>query len=367
VGKARALVAGNGVKKIDLYIGGTVLAATALAWLVVIVLDGLLVFLGEIGAIGRGDYTLADALLFVLLALPVRAYQSFPMAALIGSLLGLGSLAAQFELNAFRLAGCSPARLTRSVLQAGAVMLLVVMILGEGWAPVSQQLARQLRTSAIFDQVSVQRDAGFWVRNGQSLIQVRRSEADGSLSGLVVYDIDTTPRLVSASRAARAHYQQGQWHLEDIQGSYFSDRRIEIQQTPQSVWSSLIEPRLAKLLTRDSQTLSLPELSQYIDYLQENGTDVELYRLNYWQRWATPVAAIAMLFMAVGFVLGPVGGLSMGQRILVGVAVGLVFKLFNEITAYAGLVYGMPAWLSAFVPSAAVVITGLSLLRRTDR
>ncbi len=353
------------MKRLDTYIGGTVLAATLLAWLIVVVLEGLFIFLGEIGAIGRGDYTLADALMFVLLTLPVRAYQSFPMAALIGSLLGLGSLAAQFELNAFRLAGCSPARLTRSVLQAGMVMLLAVVVVGEGWAPASQQLARQLRTSAIFDQVIMQRDAGFWVHNGRRLIQVRRSEADGSLSGLVIYDIDATPRLMSASRAARAHFVQGQWHLEDIQGSHFHNRRIDVQHIQQSVWPSLIDPQLARLLSRDAQTLSLPELGQYIDYLQQNGTDVALYRLNYWRRWATPLAAIAMLFLAVGFVLGPVGRLSMGQRILVGVAVGLAFKLVNEITAHAGLVYGVPPWLSAFAPSAAVIITGLLLLRRT--
>jgi len=354
------------VKQLDRYIGRTVLAATVLTWLVVIMLEGLFIFLGEIGAVGRGDYTLADALLFVLLTLPVGAYQSFPMAALIGSLLGLGSLAAQFELNAFQLAGCSPARLTRSVLQAGILMLLAVVVMGEGWAPSSQQLARQLRTSAIFDQVSVQRDDGFWVRSGQRMIQVRRSEADGSLSGLVVYEFDTTPRLVSASSVARARFQQGQWHLEAIQGSYFSDRQVDVQRTPQSVWPSLIEPGLAQLLTRDAQTLSLPELSRYIEYLQQNGSDVGLYRLNYWQRWATPVAVIAMLFLAVSIVLGPVGRLSVGQRILVGVAVGLVFKLFNGITAHAGLVYGVPSWLGAFAPSVIVVVAGLLLLRRTD-
>jgi len=194
---------------------------------------------------------------------------------------------------------------------------------------------------------------------------VRRSEADGSLSGLVVYDIDTTPRLVSASRAASAHYKQGQWHLEDIQSSYFSDRQIDVHRMPQSVWPSLIEPRLAQLLARDAQTLSLPELSQYIEYLQKNGSSVALYRLNYWKRLATPVAAIAMLFLAVSFVLGPIGRLSMGQRILIGVVVGLVFKLFNDITAHAGLVYGAPPWLSAFTPSVAVVAAGLLLYRRT--
>ncbi|MFQ5643074.1 MAG: LPS export ABC transporter permease LptG [Thiogranum sp.] len=363
---ARVAAAVAGMKRLDTCIGSTVLAGTALAWLVVIVLESLFVFLGEIGDIGRGDYRLADALLFVLLTLPARAYQSFPMAVLIGSLLGLGSMAAHFELNAFRLAGCSPARLTRSVLQTGVLMLFAVVLAGEGWAPASQQLAGQLRTSAVFEQVSLQPDAGFWVRSGQRLIQVGRSEADGSLSGLVVYDIESvpTPRLESASRAARARYQQGQWRLEDIQGSYFGERRVAIRSTPHSVWPRLIEPQLAQLLTRDAQTLSLPELGRYIDYLKQNGTDVALYRLRYWQRLAMPVAALAMLFLAVSFVLGPIGCLTTGQRILVGVAVGLVFKLGNEITAHAGLVYGASPWLSAFAPSVVVFIAGLLLLRR---
>jgi len=352
------------MKRLDTCIGRSVLEGTALAWLVVIVLESLFVFLGEIGDIGRGAYSLDDAVLYVLLVLPTRAYQSFPMAALIGSLLGLGSMAAHFELDAFRLAGCSPARLTRSVLQTGVLMLLVVVALGEGLAPASQQLAGQLRTSAVFEQVSVQPDAGFWVHSGQRLVQVGRSEADGSLSGLLVYELDATPRLKSASRVARARYRQGQWLLEDIQGSYFSDQQVAVRSAPKLAWKHLIEPELAQLLTRDAQTLSLPDLGRYINYLQQNGTGVALYRLRYWQRWATPVAALAMLFLAVSFVLGPVGRLSMGQRILTGVAVGLVFKLGNEITAHAGLVYGAPPWLSAFASSVLVCVAALLLLRR---
>jgi lipopolysaccharide export system permease protein len=358
--------AGGGVKCLDLYIGRSVLLNTLLAWLVVIALEGLFALLGEIGDIGRGDYELGDAILFILLILPGRAYQSFPMAALIGSLLGLGSLAAQAELNAFRLAGCSPARLTRAVLQTGVVMLIAVVLMGEGWAPVAQQLARQLRASAIFDEVSVQPDSGFWVRDGQRLIQVGQSEADGSLSRLVVFEIDATSRLVSAASASRARYQQGRWSLEDVRVSHFTDKTVKVQSSKQLAWPTLMDPRLARLLTRDPHTLSLPELRQYIDYLIANGTDVSSYRLNYWQRWAAPLAAIAMLFLSVSFVLGPLGKQSSGPRILVGVVLGLVFKLLNDITAHAGLVYGMPPWLSALLPSSVVFVAGLLLLRRSS-
>lgn len=352
------------MNRLDLYIGRIVLLNTLLTWLVVIALEGVFAFLGEIGDIGRGEYDMGDAVMFILLILPGRAYQSFPMAALIGSLLGLGSLAAHAELDAFRLAGCSPARLTRAVLQTGVVMLIAVVLMGEGWAPLSQQLARQLRTSAIFNEVSVQRDSGFWVHDGQRLIQVGQSEADGSLSRLLVFEVNETPRLVSAASVSRARYKQGQWSLEDVRTSYFNDQSIRVQSSKRIVWPTLMDPRLARLLTRDPQTLSLPELRQYIDYLSANGTDISSYRLSYWQRWVAPLSAMAMLFLSVSFVLGPLGKQSAGQRILVGVVLGLIFKLLNDITAHAGLVYGMPPWLSALMPSSMVIIAGLVLLRR---
>ena len=275
-----------------------------------------------------------------------------------------GGLAAQAELDAFRLAGCSPARLTRAVLQTGVVMLVVVVLMGEGWAPVSRQLAGQLRTSAIFNEVSMQADSGFWVRDGQRLIQVGQSEADGSLSRLRVFEIDETPRLVSAATASRARYQQGRWSLEEVRASHFTDTSVIVRNRERIAWATLMDPRLAQLLTRDPQTLSLSELRQYIDYLRANGTDVSAYRLNYWQRWVAPLAAIAMLFLSVSFVLGPLGKQSAGQRILAGVVLGLVFKLLNDITAHAGLVYGLPPWLGALLPSSLVFVAGLLLLRR---
>ena len=109
------------MKRVDRYIGATVASATLLAWLAIVVLEALFVLLGQIADIGRGDYGFADALLFVALGVPTRAWQAFPMAALIGVVLGLGNLAAQFELDAFRLAGCSPQRLTRAVGKAKAM------------------------------------------------------------------------------------------------------------------------------------------------------------------------------------------------------------------------------------------------------
>ena len=53
------------MKRLDSYIGKSVIGATAFAWLVVATLDALFMFIGQLGDVGRGDYGLTDALAFV--------------------------------------------------------------------------------------------------------------------------------------------------------------------------------------------------------------------------------------------------------------------------------------------------------------
>jgi lipopolysaccharide export system permease protein len=349
------------MKRLDVYVGRSVLAGTLLAWFVVVSLESVFVLLGELGDVGRGTYALSDAVQFVLLSLPVRAYKSFPVAALIGAVLGLGGLAAQGELNAFRLAGCSPGRLARAVVQAGALMVLAAVLVGEGWGPTSERLARQVRTSAMFANVDMRGD-GFWVRDGERLIQVDHSEADGTLAALRVYQLDSTPRLVAATSAERARCRDGSWLLEQVSTTTFGSDGVKIRGAAQTLWPRLMNPHLAALLTRHPQTLSLAELIRYMTYLQQSGSAVIDYQLSFWRRLAEPLAALAMLLLAVSLVLRPLHHQSTAQRLLVAVLAGLAFKLVSEIIAQAGLVYGMPPWLAAVLPSAAVLGASLWLL-----
>ena len=163
---------------------------------------------------------------------------------------------------------------------------------------------------------------------------------------------------------ARARFKDEHWIVEDIRETRFTDTAIELRVVGQAVWAQLIDPRLANLLARDAQTLSLGELGKYIAYLRHTGSSVRDYQLSYWQRLAAPLSALAMLLLAVSLVLGRLGSQGAGQRVLVGVLVGLAFKLGNETFAHAGLVYGMAPWLSAVLPSVLVLIAGAWLLHR---
>src|SRR5688572_1903361 len=104
------------LKRSDRLIGGSVLGALLLVWSVLVGFDLIQTFVNEIDEIGEGNYSAASAALYTIYTLPRRAYELFPTAAVIGSLLGLGALSATSELTALRAAGLSRLRISLGAL-----------------------------------------------------------------------------------------------------------------------------------------------------------------------------------------------------------------------------------------------------------
>ena len=129
----------------DRYIAGTMFKATVVT---LVVLVTLLIFFGlidEMDDVGRGDYRLADAFFVAVLSAPRYVFEVFPVAALIGSLIGLGAMGAHNELIAMRSSGYSRRQIVFAVMKAGLVMMLLVFLFGELVAPASEQLGEQHR------------------------------------------------------------------------------------------------------------------------------------------------------------------------------------------------------------------------------
>ncbi|PXB84957.1 LPS export ABC transporter permease LptG, partial [Pseudomonas aeruginosa] len=92
--------------KLDRYIGVTVFVAILAVLGVILGLALLFAFIDELNDISA-SYGIGDALRFIFLTAPRRAYDMLPMAALIGCLVGLGTLASNSELTIMRAAGVS--------------------------------------------------------------------------------------------------------------------------------------------------------------------------------------------------------------------------------------------------------------------
>ena len=127
---------------------------------------------------------------------------------------------------------------------------------------------------------------------------------------------------------------------------------------------SAISPQILDVLAADPSELSIRDLLVYVDYLERNGLDAQGYRLALWRKLLAPFTYLAMLVIAMPFVFGPQRSVGVGQRLLVGLLLGLAFFLVNYLLGNVVLLYGHPPLAGAILPPLLFLMAGFLALHR---
>lgn len=353
------------MKIISRYLTREVLAGVGLALLVVVGLDALMAFIAELKDIGQGRYDLWQALQFVVMTLPRRTQEALPVAILLGGLMGLGRLASGSELVVLRAAGISHGQLIMALMKMGLVLMLVSWLWGEFVVPPTEQFARSERSLAQSNGALLQSRYGIWARDGASFVHIRDLASGGELGDVDIYEFDGQGRLVLASHATRAVPDDEFWTLEGLARSRISETGVQTQQIQSERWASLLSPDLLNVVLTEPSYLSARDLFQYIRYLHGNGLDARIYELAFWNRVISPLNILVMLVFVVPFVLGPLRNSGTGQRVMLGILLGVVFYLLNRTYYQLGQVYDLSPILSSVFPGLLFLAIGLYALKRT--
>ena len=349
---------------LDRYIGKHVIGGSLLALFVLLAVFTLASFVDDLGDVGRGEYTLARALEFVLLTTPRRAFQLFPLAALVGSLLGLGVLAGNSELRVVRAAGVSNARIVGAVMKAGAVLMVGAVLIGEVLAPLSEPVAIERRSQALKQQLATGTRDGLWVREGGSFINIGRMHSAEAMQDVVIYEFDDAWRLRVATRAASARHDGEGWQLEQAVQSVFGPEGVRTQRIGHASWQAFLAPEMVRVVAVTPESLSALGLYRYIGYLQDNGLDSRQFEVALWSKFAYPLATGVMIFLAVPLVLGRLSSAGLGGRVLVGSLLGIGFHVVQQTATAAGVVFSLQPALAVMTPMLVFLAVGVVLLRR---
>ena len=350
------------MKILDAYIARHVVGGALLALAVLLALTAVVSFVDELDTVGRGRYGIGGATEYVLLTLPRHAFVLFPLAAVIGALIGLGALAVSSELAVVRTAGVSVERITGSVLKGALVLMGVAILFGEVLAPYCERLAQTRRTAAL-DGSRGQGD-GFWIRDGQRFVNVVSVRPDDRIEDMFIYEMDARGALRSVTHAKRAQYRDSAWMLESVRRSDVSAEGVVTRFTPRAAWETPFGPDFVKLASVRVESLSGLALVRYIGYLRDNRLDTAAYEIALWTKAAYPLATAVMIVLAVPLVLGRLGGAGIGQRILAGCLIAVTFHVVNGISGKVGVVYGLSPPLSAFAPTLLFLAVGAWLTRQ---
>lgn len=351
------------MRLLDRHIGKTVFFSVLTVAVIVVGLDLLFAYISELEDL-EGGYGAVEALTYILLTTPRRLYELLPMAALVGCLIGLGTLASNSELTVMRASGVSIARIMGAVLKPLLALMVAGVLLGEYAAPYSENLAESRRALAIGSGEAV-KSKGLWHREGDDFIHINAVQPNGVLHGITRYRFDDQRELIETSFAHRASVQGEDWLLEDVATTLFEpDGTSRVEQHAQQRWDVGLSPRLLRVVLLDPDVLPLTGIWHYQNYLAEQGLNNSQYWLAFWKKLLQPLTTAALVFVAISFIFGPLRSVTLGQRVFTGVLVGFSFRILQDLLGPSSLVFGFSPLIAVLLPILILLVMGGLLMRR---
>lgn len=350
--------------KLDRYIGRSVLFAILSVLLVLLGLACLFALIDELRSIGKGDYGFSEALTFILYTVPKRLYDLLPMGVLIGSLIGLGTLASNSELTVMRAAGVSIRRIVWAVMKPALLVMLLGLALGEYVAPWAERIAESERAVAQSGSEAISSKRGLWHRQGNEYFHANAVQPDGKMLGVTRYILNDQRQLIEASFAKDAQYDGEKWQLNGISMTQLFPRHAETSRASTMEWGADFDPALLNTVIMRPDALSISGLWRYANYLQNQELKADNYWLAFWGKVLQPLITAALVLMAVSFIFGPLRSVTLGQRLFTGVLVGFIFQIAQDLLGPASVVFGFSPLIAVLLPAVICAVIGAWLLKK---
>jgi len=351
------------MKKIDKYIASSVLWSFLVVTVVLLGLDFALTFIEQIKKV-NDHYTIQSLLQVISLRLPGKLAEYIPIASLIGTLMGLGTLAATSELTIMRAAGMPIWRIGFSACQPIILVSLLGMGISEFIAPTAEQKANLIEKFQDQKSDTFSLTGGVWLKADNNFVYIDAADSEGKLYGVQIFS-PKNQELTQVKNAASAQHIAGSlWQLNEITETTFYPDHIKATSMDNAEWNVSIMPEHLFLATQEPNNLSLSQLMNYQQYLRQQNLDASQYELEFWITALRPIASLALVLVALSSVFGPLRSSTMGGRIFSGVIIGLAFQNALNLFGRMSVAIDFPPAIGVSIPIAICLFAGLILMRR---
>jgi len=347
---------------ISRYIIRTVHLGTMTSLLALAGLGLVFLFIGELGDLGEGNYDLNQIIKFVVLRLPGKVVEFMPLATLIGSMLGLGALASNSEIIAMQASGISLGKLVSPVLQAAVILAVLTFLLADWVVPDSETYARSVKNLAQQKTSALLVREGLWTKDESRILHIGQLMPNGIARDVDIFELDSKGEVFSTLKAERAIPLQQGLELHQVQKSIISDKKIESLNYDRLVYEGNLSPELLEVLMIEPRQMSSGDLRAYLNFLEENRLDDRDERLIFWQKLLAPLSIVVMCLLAFPFVLGSQRQGTTGQRLLIGILLGLAFAVVDKLVIQLGTQFEVNTLVIALTPNLAFLAIAIYML-----
>jgi len=349
------------LKLIDWYIFKAISKMILVVLFVFAALSGFVDFISQSDDIGIGKYGVYEAIQYTLLKLPSSIFQLVPIIVLIGSLIGLGNLSKNNEITVILSSGFSFFRLSLSTLFAGIILCFLTISLGEYLSPPMERLADQLRTKNKYNLESIGESKGFWVKEENKIININFVSENKSFGELTIFELGPEGRIDKISRASSAGIDDyNQWILSNLSESIFNASGIESNYSRYKIDKTKLDRDLVSLSVVKSEDLNIIELFRYIEYLENNTLDAELYKASFHSRLASLFVIPIMCLFALPLSFGFQRSRGTGYRVTLGMIIGLAYFIMQNTLMESVQIYSINPILIGWSPL--ILLTFITLM-----
>jgi len=352
----------------DRYITKTLLSYTIIVLVVWLGIYSFFNFLSELNSVGKDGYTILSAFTYIILQLPEIAYKQASPIILLGCILGMGHLATTGQLLIFRVSGASILKITLLTLKNSLIFVFFFIFIGEFLAPISSNLADRSKLNTLGDSSASFNQGGFWIRDGDNFINVKKN-IDGKLfSGITVIEVNSLNKIERVIESENALFDGNSLDMSgseifSIDGLSFFDG-ISLKERNSYNKTVSFDQDLIDSLEKEPKDLSTWTLIKQIRFLSDNKLRSGVFEVELYDRLIQPITLIAMILLAMLFIFGSIRDVTLGRKIFFGVALGLSFEMLSRVASAMALSFDFSPLLSSILPSITLMFISIILLLR---
>ena len=350
----------------DRYIAKTLLSYTLVVLVVWLSIYSFFNFLTEINVVGQESYTILSAIKYIILKMPEVTYSQASPVILLGCVLGMGHLATTNQLLIFRISGASILKITGITLKNALIFVIAIIAIGEAIAPMSSNFAELGRSNALGNNIVSTSQEGFWIRDGDNFINVKKN-IDGKLfSGITVFEVNSSNKIERVIKSENAVFDGNSLEMSGSKifsidnSSFFNNISLKERNSYNKTVS--FDQDLIDSLEKDPKDLTTWTIIKQIQFLSDNKLRSGVFEVELYKRLIKPVTLVAMILLAMLFIFGSTRDVTLGRKIFFGVALGLSFEMLSKVASAMSLGFDFSPFLSSILPPIVVMFIAIILL-----
>ena len=348
------------------YIRKTLLSFTLVVLVIWLGVYSFFNFLSEMSSIGQVNYTSLEAFRYIALQIPEVAYKHASPVILLGCVLGMGHLATTNQLLVLRVSGMSIYKLTMSTIKTALIFVVAVIAIGEIFAPIASEEAERGRSKALDIAIASQSQEGFWIRDGESFINVQKN-IDGKLfSGLTIIEVNSSNKISTVLTSENAIFDGKSLKMNNAEiFSIDSNKKIDdISLKERNSYNKTVsfDQDLIDSLKKEPEDLTTWSIIKQIQFLSDNKLRSGIFEVELYKRLIKPITLIAMILLGMLFIFGYTRDATLGRKIFFGIALGLSFEMLSRIGGAMALSFDFNPVISAVLPTIVVMVVAIILL-----